>query len=490
MQKTLLKVAAIALAAISIVMFIIGLSIQDIGFLSISAFCAWFSALFSETGKPDRNIIYIFFLFTFFIFLLSRIMVRWLQFGEIYEPFSKDVMVMVYSCIVISLFGLMVGSYDKRKFALGKRVLGPEEYSEQPGFKGNIALIRQLSGIFAVVCGFAYMLTIIERIAFWRITGYGGDLRTSFTTTLPSLVVRASYVYILMFCIYLATMPAKRRCVLILFQYVLCSALKMFYGSRGDFILGLMFILVYFAIRDRLNIKYELGETKWVGRSEKTFAIVSIPVLIVLVVFVGYYRTHRFFEFSGLLDTFLDFFESQGTSVNVIGYTDIYKNQFTQPKFLYLFDRTYEFLTTNPIASFITGRHSYAANTVERAKYGTSLGMTLYYNINSYSYLAGNGSGTSYVAEAWLGYGYLGLFIVNIFLSRVMIWLNNYSYSRLIPSTIALVYLQSLFFMPRGGFDAFVGDMVSVTHIFAVFVLWVLYKAIKNRYGNRYAGNS
>lgn len=480
------KLLTLLLGFLAIVLFAVGIATQDIGALALATFCAWGMALFGAISSRKKNIIYIFFLITFFIFLLSRVMIRWFRTGEIYHPFSVETMVMVYSCLTVSLFGLAIGNATAgTKFGFGKKY--QEKYiNDEDGYRGredniNLPVIRQLSGIITLICGFATFIVVVERITFWRISGYGGDLRTSFSSTLPDIVLRFSYVYVMMFCIYLASLPERKRCMPIIIQYLVVSALKMFYGSRADFIVGLMFLFVYFLIRDRLNDEQGIEDKKWLGRELLLLTVISIPLLVILMVFVGSYRTHQSFEFSSFFETLGDFFESQGTSINVIGYTDVYKDQFTQPKFLYLFDRTYEFLTTNPIASVVTGRHAYRANTIERAQYGTSLGMTLYYHINQVSYLAGNGCGSSYVAEGWLGYGYFGLFIINIVLARVISRLNEFRFKRFVPSVVWLIFLQSLFFMPRNNFDSFVDDIASITNIFAIFALWVLYKLIQSK---------
>lgn len=477
MFKVIGKLISIVLCVLAIILFIVGLATQDIGILSLAAFGAWGMAFFSAMSEQESNYIYIFFLITFFIFLLSRVMVRWIESGELYKPFSTDVMTMIYTCYVVSLFGLLLGS--KAKLRLGSKERGVRLFRSSTNL--NMTLIRQISGIFAVIAGFANIVVVLERIAFWGITGSTGDLRVSFSTSLPGFVLRISYVYVIMLCIYLATMPEKRKCLWLILQHLICGALKMVYGSRSDFILGLMFVLVYFLLRDKINEKNGIESGKWYGKKELVFTVVSIPLLIVLVVFIGYYRTSQGFHFSGFKDTLFSFFDSQGTTINVVGYTKVYEDGFTQPKFLYLFDRTYEFLTTNPISKIITRRNAYSSNTIERAKYGTSLGMTLYYQINPTSYLAGHGCGSSYLAEGWLGYGYIGLFIINFVLAQIIKKISEYDFSSFIPSVIILVYIQSLFAMPRAGFDTFVDDICSMTNIFGIFILWLVYKMIKQR---------
>lgn len=493
-MKAVVQFFSLIFGIAALVVFIMGLVSQETTVLILSVFLAWGVALLSALSMKNKNVIHIFFLFTFFVFLLSRVMVRWLDSGEIYMPFPQEVMTTVYTCLFLSLFGLTIGAAlpiirlsPQRQSPLEQRKLDMAKEEERQKKEGEAReLLRVPAAIFTILCGVAALLLVLEQAAFWRVSGYGGDLRTAFKSSLPTIIVRISHVYTLMLCIYLATLPKKRRCMPILLQYLAVSALKMFYGSRMDFTVGLMFLLVYFVMRDQMNkdLKTDPSEkppTKWFGKGELIFTLVSIPLLIVLLVFVGNYRTHTSFSFSGFGDSFKEFFEKQGTSIDFIGYTKIHKAQITQPHFLFLFDRTYEFLTTNPLASFLTGRHSYAANTEARALYGSSLGMTLYYYVNRTSYLLGNGGGSSYVAEAWIGYGYVGVFFVNVLLAKIMSWLSRFRFRRLAPSVFVLLYLQSLFFMPRGGFDTFVGDFASMTHLIAVFLLWIAYRAAADK---------
>lgn len=483
-MKALGRILAGVLGFTAIILYIVGATAQEVSLLSLAAICAWAMALFAAFSGKDRNVPYIFFLLTFFIFLLSRPVVVYIRGGEIYSPFSKEVMTMVYGCLVVSLFGLTLGAATAKyrvRIREGRLSLGTREAVETPKRTSriNISLVQQLTAILTVVSGFATLLVVFERIVFWQGAGNIGDLRTSFSTSLPGIVLRLSYVYVLMLCIYLATLPEKRKCLPILLQYFAIGALRMLYGARSDFVISLMFLFVYFLIRDRLNEERGIEEPKWLGKRLVILALISVPLVVVLMVFVGSYRSHKEFQFVSFLSTLGDFLEAQGASFNVIGYTNIYRDQFPQPKGLYLFDRTYEFLTANSISSLFTGRHAYAVNTVERAEYGTSLGMTLYYRINPASYLAGYGCGSSYVAEAWLGYGYLGLFLINVFLARIMARLNEFRFDRLVPSTLWLIYLQSLFMMPRSTFDNFVKDFASFTHIFVILLLWGAYTLIR-----------
>ena len=188
------------------------------------------------------------------------------------------------------------------------------------------------------------------------------------------------------------------------------------------------------------------------------------------------YRVGGSFQFTTFSDVLLDFFESQGTTINVLGYAYEYADKLTQPHFLYLFDDTYTFLAANPISSLFTGKHVYLVNTVERALNGTSLDQSLYYIINSESYLRGNGCGSSYVAETYLAFGYVGSFLFNIVLANILNKINGYGYSSLWKNVLLLIFVLSVFFIPRSGFDDFVGEFASATHILVIMGVWMLYK--------------
>lgn len=447
-----------------------GLVYSDIGSLSVSAFLMWAAAMLGAFSKKDWNIIYIFFLFTFFLFLLARTMVRWVSYGEIYMPFRTETMTHIYVLIIVSLAGLIVGNYVKLSFARKQNSENQYYFNTD-----KMDALRKVSAPLVVLTGLAQLIVVLERAAFYQV-GFGGAMRVSFSSSLPTLVLRASYEYTLLFCIYLATMPRKKEALGFIFEYLAISAIKMVYGSRCDFILGLMFVLVYFIMRDRINIRYQLEDTEWLGRKEITITLVSIPILIILLTLIGTYRVGGSFQFTTFSDVLLDFFESQGTTINVLGYAYEYADKLPQPNFLYLFDDTYTFLVANPISSLFTGKHVYLVNTVERALKGTSLDQTLYYLINSESYLRGNGCGSSYVAETYLAFGYAGSFLFNIVLANVLNKINGYGYNSLWKNVLLLIFVLSIFFIPRAGFDDFVGEFASATHILVIMGVWMLYK--------------
>lgn len=486
-MRTILKILSGFMAVFALFELAIGIITSNVGTMSVSVFLVWGAALLLCLSRPKVNVIYMFFLISFFVFLLSRVMVRWTTEQEIYSPFSNEVMIHTYTCLFISIVGLVIGSVLKVRFVFGSQTKSsPPSYYNPLDSHINLDLLRQISGFLTVVTGFATLVVNIEKIIFYGITGSGAELRVSFATTLPPIILRLSYIYVLMLCIYLAAMPKKKGAILIFLQYLLISATKMLFGSRSDFILGLMFMAVYFLMRDDLNegVFGTVNREKWFGKKEITICITAIPLLIILMVFVEYYRVQSSFKFSSIYETMLEFFESQGVSIDIIGYTYNNAEKLEQPHFLYLFDNTWTFLKTNPISSALFGTKVYGVNTVERAMYGTSLDQSLYYIINPVSYLSGRGCGSAYVAEAYLGYGYGGVLFLNAVLAIVIKRMYEFRYSSFIGLVISLVFIQQLFFMPRAGFDEFLADFASVTHLLAIVIIWLFYKVMNKSLRN------
>lgn len=471
------KLIACLFGVVAIVMMIVGLSETNLDLVSLSTFIIWAGAVLYALSRQEKNLMNIFLLVTIFIFLMSRIFVRWTQNGEIYKPFSYDTMAHIYICIFLSICGLWIGTSTRIHFSVHRRVSGKQKINLSPyGSNINLELLRTIVGFLTIMSGICVLLINIEKIAEFNALGGGGELRVSYVSTMPEIVLRISYIYNFVFAIYLATFPEKKKVMPYILMYIGISASKMMYGSRCDFVLALMFVYVYFYIRDNLN--FENTENKWLGKKEKIFTIISIPALVVLLVFVSAFREDATFEFTSLTETFIEFFEAQGTSFDVIGYAYENADKLTQSHKLYLFDNTYTFLTTNPISRFFTGMKSYNVNTLERALYGTSLDQSLYYIINPSSYLSGKGCGSSYIAEVFLGYGYIGVFIFNILLGSVLLRLTRYTFNVLWKNTIVLLFTLSIFFIPRSGFDEFVGDFLSVTHIFTVLIIYIVYKLL------------
>ena len=76
-MRTILKILSGFMAVFALFELAIGIITSNVGTMSVSVFLVWGAALLLCLSRPKVNVIYMFFLISFFVFLLSRVMVRW-----------------------------------------------------------------------------------------------------------------------------------------------------------------------------------------------------------------------------------------------------------------------------------------------------------------------------------------------------------------------------------------------------------------------------
>ena len=93
--------------------------------------------------------------------------------------------------------------------------------------------------------------------------------------------------------------------------------------------------------------------------------------------------------------------------------------------------------------------------------------------------------GSSYIAEIMYSFGYIGVFIANVFYGVLLKKMFKLEKNKLWSNIIIIIMLSSLFFAPRGSFDAFFADLLSVnvwgTLLFVWFISNVIYKNKSSR---------
>ena len=202
-MRTILKFISCFMAVFAVFELAVGLATADVAVMSIAVFLIWGAAMLHSLSRPKINFIYLFFLITFFVFLLSRVMVRWITEQEIYHPFTDQVMIHTYACLFISIVGLFVGSTLKVRFTFSSKKGTPNgNYYDPLNSYLNLDLLRQISGFLTTITGFATLVVNIEKIVYYGITGSGGELRISFASTLPSIVLR-SLIYLCSYAVHL-----------------------------------------------------------------------------------------------------------------------------------------------------------------------------------------------------------------------------------------------------------------------------------------------
>lgn len=279
----------------------------------------------------------------------------------------------------------------------------------------------------------------------------------------------ASGFVMLTYSSFLAAGPSKvemKRPTLVVVALML---LKLLTGSRSGLVVFVMFLFGYMYARRKAD---PAGD--WLSRKDRKLLTMSgvllLPVLTVVESLRGV----------GKSATLIDFLYNQGVSVrvidNVVAYGYLLPEQFYLAPFVHtgLVARLFNFTV-------------YQGQTIERAMMGGSLSHTLsLYVLGEGSYLAGLGSGTSFVAEGYMQYGFAGVVLVSTVLGCVLAWVDSFVYSRPSASFVKLLIVPLLIWAPRGEFTGFIATLVTPANIVGGTVVMVLaslkMKDINSRY--------
>lgn len=213
-------------------------------------------------------------------------------------------------------------------------------------------------------------------------------------------------MYDISLMIFLALSPKKKEVFLPLLIYFLDGILFLASGRRLDMMLNLLLILTYILLR------HFSDKEKWIRLKHIVLGILSLPFIVFLLYFVGIWRTGGRFELNNIFDPLLIFFYDQGVSARVIGYSKLNFNDIPKLKF-YSFGTILEFVNYKVIGNWIKGEPIPLGQTVERAMNGHIFSHTISYIAYPEEYLKGMGSGSSYIAELFVDFSYIGVIIGN-----------------------------------------------------------------------------
>lgn len=462
--------------------FLIGVSFQEPVVLLISVLLALIHNVIYSIKDLYKNIIFLCFNITFFIFLIGRMIVTEF-FG--YKKESSGILGLNFNdesivntiniCLFLSLVALYLG------YKLIQNVNLDFLKKTRDISNGFIFSARIFSLIYFYACiviRFIYLLQLRNIVAS---EGYY-ETFISHNTSLPSYLVTISSTYNVAFFVYLSTFPSKRKSLFPVILFLTEGFLSALAGRRSDFILNILIVLIYYCVRSISSSESECenkkSERKWIGKFEWSLGIVSTPLLIVFMTIIGNLRA-GINKSMNFLNSIYEFFFSQGVSANLIGYTKIYEKQIPENR-NYTFGPFFEFIDNNIIRP-LKGMPELAGQTVERALNGFSFSHTITFFIMPNLYLAGRGYGSSFVAELFHDFSYIGVFIGSIVYGAILyvffIMIKN---SYFIFTILTLLMTKSILFAPRDAYFSFIVDAFPPRNIFALIIILIGAKLLQS----------
>ena len=142
----------------------------------------------------------------------------------------------------------------------------------------DLGKIRFISKILFYICIVAFIAVTVEKILFRQI--YSLQAYYAYfdaLSNLPIIIVKISDSHLIALCMFLATKPTKKEAQIPLVVFLIASALTLLYGVRNVLLLNVMFLVIYFVLRNGD------GEEVWLPRRTVIIGVILSPVVIVLL---------------------------------------------------------------------------------------------------------------------------------------------------------------------------------------------------------------
>ena len=256
------------------------------------------------------------------------------------------------------------------------------------------------------------------------------------------------------FSIFMATLPSKKQFMKIVKPYFIYLILTLLTGGRGDFIMGILLIIIGMAFMQKIE-----PDITWISKNKtRKLLLVGVPIIAIGGSIMNIVRFGGSTDEVSLSDSFVNFFYDQGVSVTTIKNAYKYEESIPKQDDLYIL----EFLHTGLLARLL-GNPVYQGNTIEHATKGGSFTHSLGYAIMGEVYLSGRGTGTSYIAELYYDLGYIGVFLGSCLYGFLFSLMSSLSKTGLFSRSIIFIILTKLLWAPRGGYSLFLGFLFAPT---------------------------
>lgn len=429
-----------------------------------SSCCLVLAVVIFEVKKRLPDLPLFFFNITYFLFVLSGGLVTILSGKSIqgYVGASEDATLTATRIAWLGLFLIdsvyyiffySPESYKKRVINDGKvRVKPTEPCALQKYFVCILLMITSLCKIFMVVENYAYSS------AYGYVSLY---VRESSNLPGPIRYIGAWFYFSLM--LFLACNFKKWCTYLVFFIVGVLELMILFTGDRAEAVCGLLILLVYTIVR----CKYEPNFV--VAKKLAIFILLlMLPVGLYILQVIKYTRVGNENNM-GFWQGVIEFFESQGLSLGIIGYSkemrqeigDIAGNHF-------IIGQLIGYLQQNVFSRVLFGLKAIAGNTVEMARSGFSYGSSMAYLRFPTSYLSGIGCGTCFLTELYHDMSYFGIFIGCVGISFVLKKINELTNVNWIIYAMELNCMRSIFMLPRGAYFKWLTETLSIPNLMVI----------------------
>lgn len=451
---------------VSIVSFIIEFKA---GLMSSLAIVWLWGLAYTLKRLNDRVVLFAFHL-TIFTFLMARLFIDdfasgytsdYTEGAQAVSRYSGSAEYFIYFVLTLSLYFVQVG------YLIVNNENGLEGYVNHSYSLAYIERVKTISKRLSYLLYIFTVLTTLEMIMYIWSNGYLA-FYLSFDRSLPYFFYTLDAAFGFAFFLFLACMPEKKEAKPLIILYVLRACLALLSGQRNGFILPVLFIVIYMFLRNSMT-----PNDLWLGRKGKIVLLASFPFLCASMFIIMLIRGDNVGDNEGIFTYFLDFFYQLGGSVKVLGYSYDIQGYIPDGQ-TYTFGALVRWFDGNFVTQLLGFGHKYENASIEMAMKGHNLGSFLTYNTDEYRYLNGGNLASSYIAELWLDYGYIGVAVGSLVYGRIMASVLTFAKNNLWKATIAFIMMYNIIYAPRASYIFFVTECMSYS--FIVMVIYIYFR--------------
>ena len=425
---------------VAIIMFAMSYWVKATWLLNFSLMATYFFCLIVQY-KAKRYGVFFFYL-TFFLFLLGTIFFGLFDQAVKYKFQSEQIEYHVLLCLEIAIVGVYLGAAKNKKIRLGLR--RQSNYYLENGYERSTTFMvgasykmqSFLRGAF-LFCAIFSMIEAITKAVFVQANSYVAYY-SDFSTPLPYFMKWLSSISLIIFYLYLGSLPRKKQAMIPIVAYLLIGIIALFYGQRNVFVVRALVIICYFLLRNKQE-----NDEIWLSRKELRLIILMIPAGILFMAVWDSVRFDREYTNNGIIQNIINELLTQGNDISILDFEYRYRELLPNKPFAIGGIIT---LLHNNVVGRIIGLSQIPAqqNTAEIALNGYSFSAALMYVENRAGFLMGYGIGSCYVAELLNSFGFVGIFLGSVLYGLMLKRLSQFKLRGYIVNGIVLSIFQYL----------------------------------------------
>ncbi|EDP68087.1 Secreted polysaccharide polymerase [Carnobacterium sp. AT7] len=449
-KKIISMVIIMLFVMMGIIIAILSQNYQILAFILLADFLITLLMFVKESQKKIIPIMYLISIFTFIFYLPFKNLI------EQNNPMYNEKISFITLIILIIAFngmkiGLLLGDFKKK-----------HAENQDLKKKQNLSIAALL-----LVCmtAPAMIYRVYKDTLIVSTQGYA-SLYQSVDTQLFERIANFNTAYIYIF---LATLPSKkllRKSYIIIIPLLLIDLLT---GRRGIAIVNIMVLITYEILRlvisnrnlNKLNFKY----------------LFPISLITIIVLFSANIVSQiRLDEQIKIESIFSSFFNQQSQTYEMIESSIYYAPELKMISNNYSLQALY-----NGVKPLGVAMNWILPENGQEEFFQSNLGNALTYIRDPIYYRLGGRFGTSYIAELFLDFSYLGVFIFNLILGFILSSISKSNFLNWITFSFVLFLVKTFYFLPRESTFNAINQILSVTNILAMLTVWILSLVLKQK---------